>query len=143
MIRFILAAMHYRCAYIDLDGCLLKRMRCPPELRLSGIPALLWWRDNLTVRPIIYRRLILLYLLRALGVRLYVWTNRDRKMHDGVTRASLGKHVRLFEDFQYYDGTKIMPVRWSSDGRLYGPVMDDQIKYLKRGHGRGYLVKQL
>lgn len=136
MIRFILDALHYGCAYIDLDGCLLVRMRCPRDQRLKGVEFLLWWRDNLTVRPLIKRRLPLLYLLRLLGVRLIVWTNRDFCMHWPVTVRSLGKHVRLFADYEFHDGTKIQT-------RVPGPVMDDQKAYLACGKGRGYLVKQL
>lgn len=136
MIRFIFDALRYRCAYIDLDGCLLLRFKCPHSLGLKGIEWLLWWRENLPVRPIIKRRLPLLYLLRLLGVKLIVWTNRDKLMHHGVTIQSLGRHRWLFSEEQYYDGQKIM-------SRVPGPVMDDQKPYLACGKGRGLLVFQL
>lgn len=136
MIRFILSALRYRCAYIDLDGCLLRRMRCPPNLHLRGIEHLLWWRENLSVRPIIKRRLPLLYLLKFLGVKLYLWTNRDFWLHGQVTYQSLGTHSRLFFGHQFYDGTKIQ-------SRVPGPVMDDQKAYLACGKGHSLLVSQL
>lgn len=139
MIRFIFDAVRYRCAYIDLDGCILRRFKCPHSLALQGIRGvgwLLWWRDNLPVRPVIKRRLPLLYLLRLLGVRLVAWTNRDQGLHHEITRQSLGFHNWLFAEFQYWDGTKILT-------RTKGPVMDDQPKFLACGKGRGLLVSQL
>lgn len=136
MIRFIFDALRYRCAYIDLDGCLLRRMRCPMGTGMKGIDFLLWWRENLTVRPVIKRRLPLLYLLKFLGVRLYIWTNRDFWLHCQVTYQSLGPHLRLFFGHQFYDGQKIL-------SRVPGPVMDDQKNYLACGKGRGLLVSQL
>lgn len=136
MIRFFLSAVRYRCAFIDLDGCILRRMRCPRNLGLKGVEFLLWWREHLSVQPIIRRRLPLLYILRIMGVKLIVWTNRDASLHSNVTLQSLGIHARLFSDIRYYDGTKIQ-------SRVPGPVMDDQINYLACGKGHGYLVTQL
>lgn len=136
MIRFIFDALYYGCAYIDLDGCILRRMRCPMDTGMKGIDFLLWWRENLTVRPLIKRRLPLLYLLRICGVKLIVWTNRDFGLHASVTFKSLGKHRHLFQGFQFHDGTKIQT-------RVPGPVMDDQKNYLACGKGRGLLVSQL
>lgn len=136
MIRFIFDALRYRCAYIDLDGCLLRRMRCPMGTGMKGIDFLLWWRENLTVRPVIKRRLPLLYLLKFLGVKLVMWTNRDFFMHGTVTFKSLGKHAWLFTEYKFYDGQKIQ-------SRVPGPVMDDQKNYLACGKGRGLLVSQL
>lgn len=136
MIRFIASALWYRCAYIDLDGCLLRRQRCPQNLGLKGIEFLLWWRENLTIAPLIKRRLPLLYLLRFLGVRLVLWTNRDSMMHSRVTVESLGLHLWLFREAIYYDGQKIL-------SRVPGPVMDDQKAYLSCGRGASLLVSQL
>lgn len=133
-VKFILSAVAFGQAYIDLDGCLLKRMRCPPELGLRGFDALLWWAHNLKPMPIIRSRLALLYVLRFLGVKLYVWTNRW-PAHDTVTREALGVRVWLFKQFQYHDGQKILT-------RPFGPVMDDQEKYLTCGVGYGLLVEQ-
>lgn len=135
-LRFILSALWYGCAFIDLDGCILRRFHCPRDLGLKGIEWLLWWRENLPVRPLIKRRLPLLYLLKFLGVRLYVWTNRDMLMHYGLTIESLGKHTRLFTNYNFYDGQKIM-------SRVPGPVMDDQPAYLACGKGSSLLVFQL
>lgn len=145
MMRFIFDAVRYRCAYIDLDGCILRRMRVKDDARYihfmstqpgTNFDALLWWRENLTVRPLIKRRLPLLYLLKFLGVRLYIWTNRDFWLHSAVTFKSLGMHSRLFFGHQFHDGTKIQT-------RVPGPVMDDQKAYLRCGKGRGLLVSQL
>lgn len=136
VIRFIFDALRYRCAYIDLDGCILRRMRCPQNIGLKGIEFLLWWRENLAVCPLIKRRLPLLYLLRLLGVKLVMWTNRDFFMHGTVTFKSLGIHAKLFSEYKFYDGTKI-------ESRVPGPVMDDQKAYLACGKGRGLLVSQL
>lgn len=111
-------------------------MRCPQNLGLKGVDFLLWWRENLTVRPIIKRRLPLLYLLRFLGVKLHIWTNRDHEKHFEVTRASLGRHAWLFKTWEFYDGTKIQ-------SRMPGPVMDDQEAYLACGTGASLLVSQL
>ena len=130
---FIFSAWFHGHAYIDLDGCLLHRMPVP-----NCIPRydrLRWWIDNLRPTPIVKSRLALLYMLRALGVRLFVWTNR-RPTHDVVTRIALGRHVTLFDEFYYCDGLK-------KEGILYGPVMDDQPEYIPCGSRGSLLVKQL
>lgn len=146
MLRFIFDAVRYRCAYIDLDGCILRRMRVKDDARyihfMSTQPGtnfhpMVWWRENLTVRPLIKRRLPLLYLLRyVFRVKLHIWTNRDFWLHGQVTIQSLGKHHRLFSGWQFHNGTKIQT-------RVPGPVMDDQKNYLACGKGRGLLVSQL
>jgi len=135
VLRFILSAIYLRCAYIDLDGCLLHRMRCPPELKLRGEAALEWWTANLCPTPIVIRRLILLYILRLAGVRLYIWTNRSPK-HEKVTRQALGRHMWLFSSWFYLSGGK-------HKFRLWGPCMDDQEKYVKGGRGWSLLVEQV
>ena len=128
---FILHAVRSGHAYIDMDGCLLRRMPVP-----AWVPpeeALDWWIANLTPTPIVKRRLALLYLLRFCRVRLYIWTNRGGRHHP-VTALALGWHLWLFEDWLYMDGQKHrIPRR--------GPCMDDQAKYVcERGD---LLVKQL
>lgn len=136
-LRFIRDAVLCGCAYIDLDGCLLKRFRCPKELKLSGARALIWWMENLAPTPIVYRRLALLYVLRLLGVRVIMWTNRTQCLHHlNVTHKALRRHMWLFAEMRFRDGQKIMD-------RVDGPVMDDQPAYLKCGIGPGLLVEQL
>lgn len=136
-VRFICNAWACGEAYIDLDGCLLKRFRCPPHLKLYGSQALVWWMENLKPTPIIYRRLALLYVLRALGVRLVIWTNRQCNVHHlNVTHKALGQHMWLFSEMQFRGGLKIQDI-------LTGPVMDDQKAYLGCGAGPGLLVEQL
>lgn len=133
-LRFILSAFWHGYAYIDLDGCLLKRFRCPGGV--DAMHALDWWRANLQPTPIVYQRLVLLYILRLLGVKLAIWTNRQ-PYHEKVTREALGRHMWLFS-FQFYcAGQK------HKGPRLGGPVMDDQEKYLKCGTGFNLLVEQL
>lgn len=117
-----------------MDGCLLHRYRCPPELKLRGDAALEWWMANLAPTPIVYQRLVLLYILRLLGVKLAIWTNRQ-PYHEKVTREALGRHMWLFS-FQFYCGGE------KNLHGLWGPCMDDQKKYLV-GKGFNLLVEQL
>lgn len=136
VLRFILSAIYMRCAYIDLDGCLLQRFRCPPDIRKYGPNVVLeWWTANLKPTPIVIRRLILLYILRACGVDLYIWTNRSPQ-HERVTRQALGRHMWLFSSWFYLSGGK-------DKFRLWGPCMDDQEKYLRCGIGHSLLVEQV
>lgn len=136
VLRFIRSAMHYGKAYIDLDGCLLKRFRIPPGLNLQGDENLIYWGEHLPVLPIIYPRLLLCYLLRLLGVRLIVWTNRWDPDHMCVTMESLGMHLWLFDEIRLRTGNKF------SD-RLDGPVMEDQVKFAVCGKGNSLIVEQL
>lgn len=132
-LKFVLSAVWYGHAYIDMDGCLLHRFRCPPGS--YGEFALQWWMDNLRPTPIVYPRLVLLYVLRALGVRLHIWTNRSPQ-HKPVTRTALGRHVWLFDTQVYGAGQKAGAVL------LLGPVMDDQPKYVRYGKRWGLLVEE-
>lgn len=119
-LRFLLRAICCRAAYIDMDGCLLQRMRVP-----EAVPSeqrLAYWTENLCVTPVVRRRLALLYVLRLLGVRLHVWTNRSAQ-HRDVTWAALGAHRRLFSGAYFLSGTKGEMTRT-------GPCMDDQEKYV-------------
>lgn len=116
MIRFILCALWYRVAYIDLDGCLLHRLSVPAEVPRGQ--ALQWWMDNLCPTPIVRKRLALLYFLRRCGVRLYIWTNRSPR-HEQLTRDALGEHGKLFSGAHFLAGHKNKIPR-------IGPCMDDQ-----------------
>ncbi len=134
VLAFIIGAMVHGKAYIDCDGCILERYRVPPELGLVGIDNLLWWAENLQPTPIIKSRIALCYLLRFLGVQLILWTNRDQKRHEAVTRRALGKHCRLFDFMLFRSGLKIQD-------RLSGPVMEDDERFLACGTALGLLVK--
>jgi hypothetical protein len=132
-LRFIAAAFTAGVAYIDCDGCILKKFPVP-----SNVPMpykLLWWTHNLEPTVVIRRRLPLLYFLYFIGVRLVLWTNREYS-HCMITRQALGKHVRIFSMLRFRGGTKILD-------RLDGPVMDDDRAYLPCGKGAGLLVKSL
>lgn len=134
-LQFIVSAVWHRHAYIDLDGCLLERFRCPRNLGLKGEEFLQWWVDNLEPTPVVRSRLILCYVLHYLGVRLHVWTNRWPH-HASVTLAALGKHASLFVEYQYHAGRKQI-------SRPLGPVMDDQAIYLRNGKRYSLLVEQV
>lgn len=144
-LRFIWDAWLGGYAFIDMDGTILKKFRLPggdeclvgdSRTLLNGMSALEWWKANLQPTAVIKRRLPLLYLLKALGVKLIVWTNRCPQ-HETVTRKALGVHARLFNHMLFYDGQK-GKCNW-----LLGPVLDDDPKYLPCGTGRGLLVKSL
>jgi hypothetical protein len=130
--RFIKSALSTGYAYIDLDGCLLRRMRVPAHVDPKD--ALSWWTDNLCVTPIVKRRLALVYLLHMCGVELFIWTNRAHT-HIDVTHKALGKHMTLFK-FSYFLGGRKQLIN-----RL-GPCMDDQAKYIGKTY-HDLLVKQL
>lgn len=137
-LRFMFSACWHGYAYIDLDGCLLHRMRCPDrDWKGERIrDHLKWWTENLCVTPIVTRRLVLLYILRLLGVKLAIWTNRQ-SYHQAVTEQALGRHMWLFSFAFYCSGQK------HKSKPLGGPVMDDQEKYLDCGTGFNLLVEQL
>lgn len=133
LLMFVLSALRHQCAFIDLDGCLLHRMRVPDCI--PRFDRLNWWTANLRPTPIVKRRLALLYFLRLLGVELFVWTNRGPE-HDMVTRRALGRHVDLFEELLYGNGRKTEIIVW-------GPVMEDSIENIAWGRGHSLLVKQI
>lgn len=137
LLLFVCSAVRHRRAYVDLDGTLLYRMRCPPTERERGyMDPLAWWHSNLTVRPIVRRRLVLCYALRLMGVRLTVWTNRYG-VHQDVTVRSLGRHAWLFDrPIDYCSGMK-------DQVPLYGPVIEDQERYAALGKGHNLHVRQL
>lgn len=125
LLRFILSAIFSRHAYIDMDGCLLQKMRMP-QFR-NALDALDYWMVNLDVTPIVRRRLLLLYLLKLFGVRLHIWTNRSLE-HQWVTRCALRRHIWLFDEHYYLAGKKHLLAR-------KGPCMDDQAKYIVEAYG--------
>lgn len=119
-LRFIAAAFTAGVAYIDCDGCILKKMPVPSTVPMPY--RLIWWKHNLAPTPVVKRRLPLLYFLRFFGVALVLWTNRSHH-HRRITAEALGKHARLFESMRFRDGCKITDT-------LDGPVMDDDASYL-------------
>lgn len=119
LLRFLIMAHQTKNAYIDMDGCLLHRMPIPAHVPPEQ--ALEYWMANLCATRVIKRRLVLLYVLRAMGVRLHVWTNRSPQ-HEAVTRQSFGRHYyRLFATTHYGAGQKRHYPRC-------GPCMDDEAK---------------
>lgn len=115
-IQFVLSARKHGHAYIDMDGCLLHKMpipaHVPPEQALD------YWMANLCKTDVVLHRLALVYLLKALGVQVHLWTNRSPE-HESVTRASLGRHYALFSSYHYGAGSKRQVTR-------LGPCMDDE-----------------
>lgn len=120
IMKFLFFAWLHRHAYIDLDGCLLQRMVMPGGMTMEQ--ALVYWAANLGPTPIVRRRLVLCYMLRLLGVRLYVWTNRWPQ-HEGITRQALGRHAWLFSGMYFMQGKKSACVR-------NGPCMDDDKRWV-------------
>lgn len=133
MIKFIRDAFTAGVAYIDCDGCILKKFPVPEHI--EGGFRLLWWNTNLEPTQLIWHRLLLLYFLRLFGVRLILWTNRGLQ-HWDVTITSLSKHIRLFDELHFRNGLKI-------EDRLNGPVMDDDENYFTCTRYSGLLVKPL
>lgn len=127
---FLLVAIQDRCAYIDMDGCLLHRMPVPA----GEFDALTYWKENLCVTRIVWHRLLVLYLLKLWRVKLYIWTNRSEQ-HRAVTHQALGRHLRLFTGEIYAGGNK-------HELERCGPCMDDQAKYIGQNIG-DLLVRQL
>lgn len=126
-LAFLVSAVRCRAAFIDVDGCLVRKFHPP-----ANTPdALQWWIDNLQVTPVIRRRLPLLYLCKLLGVKLVLWTNRHPK-HETVTTRALGVHAWLFDDMVFYGGTK-------SNATCLGPVMDDEERHVI-GRMRGSML---
>lgn len=118
LLRFLIMAFRTKNAYIDMDGCLLHRMPIPAHV--TPAEALDYWMANLCETRLIKRRLVLLYVLRAMGVQLHLWTNRSPQ-HEPVTRGSFGRHYRLFSSHHYGAGQKRHHPRC-------GPCMDDEEK---------------
>lgn len=133
LFRFVTAAFTAGVAYIDCDGCILKKFPVPEHICMPF--RLLWWSTNLDVTPVITRRLPLLYFLRLFGVRLVLWTNRGAQHHT-VTLRALGSHARLFDGLRFRNGTKIQDF-------LDGPIMEDDERYLVCSKYPGLLVKSL
>lgn len=116
-IRFLVSAVRCGVAYIDCDGTLVEKFPVPPGIEVP----LLWWSENL--QPTARKRgpILLCRLLKAMGVRLILWTNRGWQ-HEVVTRRALGRHWYLFDEVQFRGGLKIQD-------RLDGPVMEDDARY--------------
>ena len=116
LLKFIANAHKHGHAYIDMDGCLLRRMLVPSSVLPSQ--ALDWWMKNLSATAIVKRRLILLYVLKLLGVQLHIWTNRSPQ-HEALTRKAFGRHIWLFSSMSFAAGKKRALPR-------LGPCIDDE-----------------
>ena len=116
LLDFVLEARRCGNAYVDMDGCLLHKMPIPPHIAPEC--ALDYWMANLSPTRVVWTRLAFLYLLKAVGVKLHLWTNRSPQ-HEAVTRVSLGRHYAMFSTHHYGAGQKRDVVR-------QGPCMDDE-----------------
>lgn len=116
MLKFVLAAHRHGHAYIDMDGCMLHKMPIPEHVPAEQ--ALAYWMANLCPTRLVMHRLVLIYILRAMGVQVHLWTNRSPQ-HAQVTQQSFGRHYRLFASHHYGAGYKRHLQR-------QGPCMDDE-----------------
>jgi hypothetical protein len=133
VLRFLFSAYRAGVAYIDVDGCVLKKFPVP-----SYVPkheSLNWWKEHLKPTQVVFSRIVLCYVLSAIGVRLILWTNR-RPTHRPITYLALRSHWKLFDwDEMYFcEGQKERVF-------LEGPVMDDDPKYVALGVGYSLLVE--
>lgn len=134
ILKFMLSAIWFRRAYIDLDGTLLYRQRCPADVTENHLQ---WWIDNLGASRVIESRMRICRILHCwFGVRLYVWTNRYWH-HAGVTYQSLRADANLFRYFFFSNGQK------TAKYLAPGPCMDDQKKYTEAFGRWSLLVEQL
>lgn len=132
VLRFAIASLRDGMAYIDCDGCILKRFPVPEAVE----DKLAWWIANLAPTPRITSRLVFLWALRRLGVTLVLWTDRSPQ-HEPVTVAALGPYAKLFQWMEFHGGVKKL------NRRPQGPVMDDKPEYVALGLGGGLLVESL
>lgn len=108
-----------KTVYVDVDGTILESMKIP-----SGVKnAFVYWNENLSVTKIIWSRILILAVLKLLGSKLVIWTNRSI-IHADVTFKSLGMTKNLFSEFYFYNGDKSK--FYNKDMRL----IDDDKKYL-------------
>lgn len=122
---FIARAVQCRSAYIDMDGCLLRAISIPAHIPPRD--GLTWWLANIRATTIVRRRLLLLYVLRAVGVRLYVWTNRPECLK-AMTWSALGVHRRLFSGSHFMAGQKWRVPR-------SGSWIDDEARHVDSARG--------
>lgn len=122
---FITRAVQCRSAYIDMDGCLLRAISIPAHIPPQD--RLIWWLANIRTTTIVRRRLPLLYVLRAMGVRLYVWTNRPECLK-AMTWSALGVHRWLFSGSYFMAGQKRYVPR-------AGPCIDDEARHVDFARG--------
>jgi hypothetical protein len=133
LIAFVVAAVRCGRAYIDVDGTLLKSFVVPETVPENQ--RLWWWSFNLVPTPRIWSRIALCCVLRLLGVRLVIWTNR-RTMFEPMTRQALGVFQHLFSEWWFMGGWKeTLTMR-------RGVVMDDQAKYVELGFPGSLCVRE-
>ena len=88
--------------YVDVDGTLMRSFEIPENVEGNKF---LWWNENLAPTKILYTRIFLCAILRMLGSKLIIWTNRSNA-HKGMTIKSLGLAKFLFSDFRFFEGEK-------------------------------------
>jgi hypothetical protein len=119
MVKFILNAIG-KTIYVDVDGTILRNLAIP-----ESVPAkekFFWWKENLGKSDIIFSRLVLCIILRMLGCKLVIWTNRGEE-HRDVTMQSLGFAKYIFSNFEFHNGKKSKT--YSADKI----VIDDDARY--------------
>lgn len=92
-----------RTVFVDMDGTILKAFEIPAYVTGNK---LMWWNQNLDVTDIILNRALYLVILKALGCKLVVWTNRPESKKD-ITIKALGIFSALFSEFQFHAGKKV------------------------------------
>lgn len=144
---FALAALHARNAYIDFDGTLAHSVHVPAPTGadLGGDAWLQAWQleiNRMGRGRLVYTRLLFLLVLRLLGVRLHLWTNRGPAVRD-ATLLTLGLWVRLFMTLGFYgQESNAMPDKTASAAEHLGPLMDDMPKYVALGKPGSMLVRK-
>ncbi len=105
-----------RTLYVDVDGTLLSN-----DLDIMfAIHGVQWYEqqsiDNLPKR---HWLLVVLLMLRVIGFRLVLWTNRGL-VNKTATKRNLGVWWYLFSDHQFHEGRKEKPSRgWTIDDQAH------------------------
>lgn len=101
-----------RTIYVDVDGTLLSN-----ELdTLFTVHGVEWYeQQRISDLPKRYWLLIALLLLKLVGFRLVLWTNRGQ-MNAAATKINLGMWWYMFTDHQFHEGGKVKPSSgWTID----------------------------
>jgi hypothetical protein len=135
--RFARSALRQGHAYIDFDGTLAYSVTVEGSFVPGGPSDLLTaWKEKVHAAGrgrLILPRLCFLLALRALGVRLHVWTNRGPEMRQ-VTQRTLGRWSTLFDSMEFHGGKK------GDSIPAFGPVLDDEPKYIELAASGSLLV---
>lgn len=106
--------------FVDVDGTILKSFKIPENVTGNK---LVYWNENLTKTSIIFSRIAICIILKIVGCKLVIFTDRGEN-HKNITIDALGIFKNLFSDFQFYAGKK---------HNFYNPEMfliDDNKKFV-------------